>query len=125
MTRNKIETCWSRDGENFNSLEFCDILDDLRSDLDDEEIVGLVVYKAEAHTADGTNLIAMDDIILLLSERAYDNYGERAEDWPDPSTGAVKKLEKYICNWIKKECPCNFWVVKNVQEYVITAEDIA
>lgn len=124
MKKPSIETCWSIDCENFNELEFGNLIDDLRCNYQDSEIIGMTVYKAEAHRANGTDLIDVDDIMIMLNERAYDNYGECSEDWPGPLPAAAKKLEKYIKNWIKKEAPCNFWRVANVEKYVITEEDL-
>ncbi len=121
--KKQIEECWSSDGEDFNN-DFCSMLDNLRGEYEDSEILGIKVYKAEAHVADPTNFFDMDYFLEALGENAWDSHSEYAQDWPDPSAEAKKRLEKYIHNWLKKECVCNFWHVKNVQEYLITKEDL-
>ncbi len=122
--RVNIKECWSADGESFNDDCLGDVLDNLASDHEPSELLGMKVYKAEAHVACPTDFFDVDYFIEELGQNACDNMGECAEDWPGCSTEAVKRLEKYINNWLKKEAPCNFWHVKNVQEYVITEDDL-
>lgn len=124
MTK-KIEHCYSQDGEQFNHTELGDLIGDMQCDYEDSELIGMTYYKAEAHRDDGANLIDVDDILEMLGERAYDNYGECSEDWPDPSIFATQKLKRYLAGWIRKECPQNFWKVKNVEQCVIVQDDLS
>lgn len=124
MKKPQIEECWSEDGEDFNHLCLGDLLDNMKAFATDAELCGMTVYKAEAHVADPTDMFCVDYFLETLSEQAYDNFGEHADDWPDCTPEAKKRLEKYIKNWLKKECGCNFWHVKNVQTHTITREDL-
>lgn len=111
--------CWSRDNEWFG----CTSLGELIDENDDFE-VGQIVFVADAEPADTSGLVDAGDVIEMLGERAYDNYGESAEDWPDVSPEQKKELDDLLQGWIEKNAPARFWSVTNVREYVLTADDL-
>ncbi len=61
----------------------------------------------------------------MLGERAYDDVGEFAEDWPDVPDEARQELDELLSAWISKHCTATFYRVRNVIEYQITAEELA
>lgn len=69
-------------------------------------------------------LIDADDIITILAERAYDNHGEAAEDYPNVDKEAIDELQSLLDTWVEKHCKPNFFVVKDIKEYIITEQDI-
>lgn len=92
--------------------------------------VGDKVYSGKIVMAQVRQLVDADDIIEMLNERAYDNFGEYAESWPDLSMNdikdkkAVELLNKYLKNWVKKYCPVNFYNIVEVEEHILSEEDI-
>lgn len=115
----KTDECWSRDNEWFG----CTSLGELIDENDDLE-VGQTVFVADSEPADTSSLIDAEDVIEMLRARAYDNYGESAEDWPDVSPEQKKELDDMLKGWIENSAPARFWRVTNAREYVLTAEDL-
>lgn len=110
--------CWSDDEENF-----CfDSLGELIGNCELE--IGQIVYKADAITPYVSRLVDSDDIVTMLNKRACDEFGEYAEDFPNVADEALKELDAFLQQWIKKNCIPTFWQVNNVVEYVITSEDL-
>lgn len=111
---------WSADEELFN----CDSLGDLLDENDDLE-VGATVWKGEKFPINTTGYVDAGDVIEMLGERAYDDVGEFAEDWPDVPDEARQELDALLSEWISKHCIATFYRVRNVVEYKLTAEDFA
>ena len=110
---------WSHDGERFS-------YDTLGELLDCNELqVGDTVYTGDGETPDPAGWVDADDIIEQLACRAYDDCGEVAEDYPEVSKEAKAELESLLEAWVRKHCTPTFYMIKDVQEYVITAEDLA
>jgi hypothetical protein len=110
--------CWSSDEENF-------LYDSLGELLDAEEIeVGQTVYVGEQSDASAYCLVDADDIVEMFNERAYDNFGECAEDWPDVTKEAKAELSTFLAAWIERHSPQKFYRVVNVKKYTVTAEDL-
>ncbi|MCO7246414.1 hypothetical protein [Halomonas sp. Mc5H-6] len=67
---------------------------------------------------------AYDAVTEQMQAAAEGDVGELAEDYPDvtPSQGAL--LEIFIDAWADAYCKPSFYLVENVREYVITAEDV-
>ena len=82
------------------------------------------VWTGIAEDFDTTSLIDASDIIDLLSERAYDNLGECAEDFPNVSKEAVKELNDFLKDWISRNDNAPYYHVKNVEEIILTQADI-
>lgn len=115
-----VQECWSIDNECFNAVCLGELVDSNSDDI----VVGTVVYKGDAVSADISSLLSAEDIVEMLSERAYDEYGEAAEDYPDVSKEEMAELDKLLQGWIEKCCKPTFYSVRNVKEYVITEEDL-
>jgi len=47
----------------------------------------------------------------MLGERAYDDVGEFAGNWPDVPDEARQELDALLSAWISKHCPATFYRV--------------
>lgn len=119
---NKTHECWSVDEENFN----CSSLDELILSHDDL-VVGGTAWKADAVEIDPASYISASDVTEMLSERAYDDVGEYAEDWPCVTGEATAELDALLRDWVHKHCKegMTFYRVRNSTAYTLTAEDLA
>lgn len=115
------ETVWSLNGEDFIYDELDDALDALYNL--DELAVGRVI---EYGTAERPNRdwVTADDVIEQIGERAYDECGEWAEDFPSVSNEARAELSAFLSAWQATHCTATFWTVRNAKKYAVTAEDI-
>jgi len=109
---------WSANEELFN----CDSLGELLDENDDLE-VGATVWKGEKIPIKTAGYVDAGDVIEMLGERAYDDVGEFAEDWPDVPDEARQELDSLLSEWISKHCIATFYRVRNVVEYKLTPED--
>jgi hypothetical protein len=114
------DECWSRDEEQFSYDTLGELLDN-HDDLD----VGDTVYTGVAETPDPAEWVDADDIIEQLACRAGDDCGEFADDYPDVSKEAKLELQRLLESWARKHCTPTWYMVKNVREHEITAEDLA
>lgn len=110
--------CWSDDNESFCYESLGELVDNTELE------VGQIVYKADAIRPDVSFMIDSDDIVTMLNERACDEYGDYAEDFPNVSDDALKELDYFLQHWINRNCDGTFYKVQNVVEYVITSEDL-
>lgn len=123
------EIVWATDGEAFTSSSKEEAIDNLYFD-NPSDLLGETLYYGNATKPNVSILVDADDVIEMLGERAYDNYGEWAETFPDLSKNDIKDkaaidaLDAYLKAWITENCPVNFWTVENVQKYTITQEDV-
>lgn len=112
--------CWSADEEAFCYDSLHELLDS-----NDELAVGDPVYFADAVIPDPATYIDVDDILTQMGERAADDCGEYAEDYPTASTEAVQSLEAFLKGWARKHCtPTTFWTVQKVRQHIVTAADL-
>jgi hypothetical protein len=110
--------CWSHNEEDFNARSLAELVSD------HELQPGATVWVGEAVHPEPKSLFSTDWLIENMGEAAYDIAGEHAgEDYPNVSDDQVAELEALIVGWIAKCAPPNFWTVKNVRAYVLTAED--
>ncbi|OMW26137.1 hypothetical protein [Burkholderia pseudomallei] len=112
-------TVWSKDNEFFS----CDALDELL-DMHDELAVGDVVFYGDVEPIPIVHLCDANDVIDMISDRAYDEVGEAADGYPDIAPEAKAELEMLLSGWIEKHAKPTFYSVVNVSEYVITAADV-
>lgn len=123
------EIVWSIDEESFTLSSKDEAIDSLFCD-NPQDLMGRVIYFGTSHAPDVSSLVDASDIIEMLGERAYDNYGEWAETFPDLSKNDIKDkaaidaLNAYLSSWITENCPVTFWSVENVEKYIITQEDV-
>lgn len=59
-----------------------------------------------------------DDIIETMGERAYDEAGEAAEEYPDVSEAARIELGDFLRGWVEKHAKPDFWVADGVAEFI-------
>ena len=112
------EECWSADQENFNAMSLGELID-----CNDELAPGMTVWVADAVRPSSKHLIDADDVIELMGERAFDIARENAEDYPDVSDAEKAELDAILKSWIDRACPPNFWRVKNIRPYILSADD--
>jgi hypothetical protein len=110
---------WSYDGERFS-------YDTLGELLDCNELqVGDTVHTGDGVTPDPAEWVDVEDVIEQLACRAYDECGEIAEDYPNVSDEAKAELKVLLEAWAHKHCTPTWYMIKDVIEYEITADDIA
>ncbi|KVE34252.1 hypothetical protein [Burkholderia sp. TSV86] len=115
----KVQTVWSANNEDFSCDELCGLLD-----MHDDLTVGNVVFVGEAKSIPAKHLCDADDVINLIGERAYDEVGEYADDYPDVTAEAIAELDALLAGWIEKHAKPTFYKVVNVREYTIAAADM-
>lgn len=111
---------WSRNNEDFPYRDLGEL-------IDCEELeAGDVVYFGIAKGFLPANFVPDAGwVIDVMGDRAYDQVGEHADDWPTPSTEACEELTSFLKEWANKHCgPCQFYTVGQAQEYTITEEDL-
>lgn len=125
MSESIIEYCYSTDEECFN-LDFDSVLDIIVNNLEEgESAVGKVYWRGIASRPLPSNFAPdADDIFQIMSERAHDNCGEWAEDFPDCSREKQKELESLINKWCDENLDVTFYNISNVEEMKITEEDL-
>lgn len=82
------------------------------------------LYYGTVQAIQSKHLVDADDVIDMLAERAYDLVGEYADNYPQASTKEVKLLDNYLKKWVEKYCKPSFYNIVDIQEYIITEEDI-
>lgn len=112
-------TVWSSNNEDFTCDELAELLD-----MNDDLAIGDVVFIGEVAPIQTKHLCDADDVIEMIGERAYDEVGEYADDYPDVTPEARAELDALLAGWIEKHAKPTFYSVVNVREHVITAEDM-
>lgn len=112
-------TYWSDNEEDWK----CDCLSDLLAG-NDELKAGDTVYFGTGVTPPATAFISADGVLEMMGERAYDNFGEHAEDFPCVTAEAKAELEAMLSDWVNRHCHPAFYRITDVTEYVLTEEDI-
>lgn len=111
---------WSANDEDFGSVCLSDLLND-----NPELKAGDVVWKAEAKRPEVSTLVDADDILELLTERAYDIGDEWSEDWStEVECGHRESLQAALEKWCQELPEINFYLVGKSVEYVITEQDL-
>jgi hypothetical protein len=110
--------CWSEDGEVFDCDSLCELLS--KFDL----YPGETVYVGDAVTPDPAKWLVMDDILEQMGERARDDCGESADDYPAVDDAAKQELSDFLQAWARKHCTPSFFAVENVSEYEITEQEL-
>ena len=125
-TEHTPELAYSTDEENF-SKDFCDVLDELRNDFEDAELIGKPYWVGEKvqHPASHYFRRSAERIVEIAAELAYDE-NEHAEDFTtDATKEAIAEMQTFIDAWADKHVKVNFWTVVNVRQMHVTAEDLA
>lgn len=110
--------CWSADEENFNYEDLGELLDSC-----DELVPGDTVYEGDAIPPNPARLCTAIDVLDVIDNRAYEIGGEHADGCASVSAEAEAELNVLLAAWIQKHCHLNFWQVRNIKPYVLTADD--
>ncbi|MGQ7245486.1 hypothetical protein ACUN9V_18760 [Salinicola sp. V024] len=115
-----LSECWSLNDEKYRWTS----LEELVDDNDDIE-AGATVYRADPVRHTGSGYIDNSaDVIERMGEQAYDQVGEFADDYPNPSPEAMRLLESFMKSWADEHCPPSFYAVENSRPYVIQQSDL-
>lgn len=87
--------------------------------------VGQIVYCGDIAPCRDTGWIDADDLIEMIGERAYDEAGEAAEDFPNVSKEAKQELADFLDRWQRTNCKPTFYSVEKVRTHAITEADLA
>lgn len=116
----EIPEAWSIDEENY-----CyDSLYDLIENNCEELVVGQKIHFGRAVKPAYSHLCDADDIIEMMSERAYEIAQDYADNFPDVDKDAIAELNAALQAWQEKHCPISFYTVHDSKEYILTAEDL-
>lgn len=110
---------WSLNNEDFNY----DSLDEAIGMLD-QPAVGTIVYIEEITEVTQRFLCSANHIIASMGDRAYEEVGELAANYPEVSDEGRAELKALLADWMEKYAKPNFCRVINVREYELTAEDL-
>jgi hypothetical protein len=119
------ELVYSHDEEDY-SHDLDTVLDRLRSDYEEAELVGKPYWVGEKVQEAASFFFrgAAQHVIDRAADIAYDS-NEHAEDFcSDVKKEARAELQALIEAWADKHVGVNFWTVKNVRKLEVTAEDI-
>lgn len=118
-----VSTCYSLDEENFTYEDLYEVL----AALDDQDalVEGAVFYEGTATHPKPSTFFSVDQLFEGMSESAYDECGEWAEDFPDVSVEKKRELESIIKAWIDANVSLTFWIVRDARKVEVTAEMIA
>jgi hypothetical protein len=110
---------WSVDDEDYEYESLSDLLD-----ANPEIKSGDTVYVGEAKPPNPHHLVSAMDVVNIMSDRALDIADEHACDYPNVTDEAYEELDRFLHDWVTKNCSPNFFVIKNSQEYKVTIDDI-
>jgi hypothetical protein len=119
-----MEKCYSTDQEEFIYSELADAIERAWDSLDHEtpvESIGAIVTVYEGDSHPYNPLGWLPDMVEYMGERAYDDGGEFASDWPPASKEQSAELqadvERVVTAWLEKHSmQPMFWSVINVKE---------
>jgi hypothetical protein len=115
----QVELCYSLDGESYNFESLLEAITAMHQPTE-----GCIVHVGEKKEHDPASFFDADDILESAGERAYDEGGEWADDWPDVTPEARTELDDFLTAWFRKHATCHFYTVVNVKEYAITEQDL-
>lgn len=109
---------YSLDGENYRF----DDLDELLAELEDdgELVVGKTIHAGTAIHHNASEFFDVDSLTESMQDRAYDEAGEWAEDFPDLPKEQRKELSDLVDAWLDKNVKVNFWTVEDAKEITVT-----
>lgn len=113
---------WGKDEEWFD----CDSLEELIDNWHGSEEFepGRIVFFGDVVDVNLKNLCDADDVIEMMGDRAYDECGESADNYPDVTKEARDELDALLLAWMEKHAKPTFYRVVNVRQYTLTAADL-
>ncbi len=119
------EYCYSTDEEIFNSDSVGDVIDGLRGELEESELIGASYWRGEKKELTHAEYIDVGSFLEQCGERAYEEIGEIYDNcFTDVGDDAKNELGDLILAWAKKHVKIRYWKVCKVQECKVTAEDL-
>ncbi|SHK52651.1 hypothetical protein [Halomonas caseinilytica] len=113
-----LEEAWSRDGVMYSHDSFQELIECHAVEPGSTVYTGTKTRFAPSHFADA------DSVIEEMGERACDEGGEFAEDFPDPTPEAREQLQILMNAWADLHTTIDFFIVEDAREYVITERDL-
>lgn len=92
--------------------------------LEQGHSVGSIIYFGDRVDVDQSNYVDADAVLDGMADRAVDDVGESADDYPSVTTEAKQELDALLKSWVERNCIAHFWKVENVTDYVITEDDV-
>ena len=119
----KPEPCFSFDEENYTEGDLGEALQQLedRGDL----VEGVVFYMGDVDRRAPSAYFVVRDMLDSMGERAADEAGEWADDFPALTKEKVAELNALISTWLDGNVPATFFTASNTHEVTVTAEMIA
>jgi hypothetical protein len=115
------ELYWSADGEEFNAGSLDELLDSL-----DAPEAGRVVYHGEREDRSGGHYLSLGGVLEQMNEAAWNEHGDRVGDWPTRVPHLARaELSALLGPWLERWCRPPFYRVRNIQQYELTAGDVA
>lgn len=116
-----MSECFSRDGEAYYQDGEGEMVYNILIGYDNPlEAVGETYYKGTVRKPKPSSLFNMDRVVEDMQERAYDEYGEWAEDFAVGQS--FRELELLIEGWLDKNVSVSFFAVEDVEQRKITKE---
>ena len=109
--------CYSHDGEYYyDDIE--DVVDMYECSYADAKI-----YRGTKKSFTHADFLSAGDIIEQMTDRAYDEAGEYADEYlSEIKRSDINELQQIILEWLDKKASCNFYGVENIEE--MTLKDI-
>lgn len=114
------DECWSTNEEEYRWESLSELIEE------NEDIkAGDTIYQGTPDRPNPAGYIYdAGDCLEKMAEQAYDDIGEFAEDYPDPSDESKSLLDSLLKAWAREHCRPHFYKVANVREYVIQPADM-
>lgn len=115
---------WSKDEDIWDNApeSKSEVLQDVYDSCEEVLQVGTIIYYGY-RVQPSRVFIDADEVIEMIGNAACDNGGDWAWDYPDVSVEQKKELQDFLVKWQEQFTP-EWYEVKNVQEYVVTEEDL-
>ncbi|MNX74672.1 hypothetical protein D3C86_1061180 [compost metagenome] len=115
--------CYSLNEEDYTYDDLHEVL----AALDDQGalVEGAVFYEGDANHPTPSSFFHIDHLFDEMGERAGDECGEWADDFPNVGTRERQELEAIINAWIDANVTVSFWTVTSSRKVEVTAEMIA
>lgn len=117
---------YSRDDETYDHETFGDLLDDLKSEYEDSELIGMSYWVCEGKEVKFGDIIDVRQILDALDDELYEQVGEVAGfDFSWVPEDARTELHDLLVKWAEKHISLRYWkLVGKSEEKFITVEDI-
>lgn len=115
---------YSLNDEDFLFYSIGDVMSALEDD--DNLVVGSIYYEIETEPADLSDYIDASTMLESAEERAYEEFGECAEDAFSTTKEAFDELDYALRKWAAKHLPKGYWrCVGKSRPLTVTVEDVA